>query len=113
MLTKAKNEILDENCVQLWKDRIVNLIYILCCNSKEDDAAKFVYLLENEEMFNIFKSILLERSVFNHFVILKDNLKNNKLTVNIFRKKSVDENKYDENKLNNIIKTLESSWIDG
>lgn len=112
MLIKAKNEIFDENCVQLWKDRIVNLIYILCCNSKEDDAAKFAYLLENEEMFNIFESILIERSVFNHFVILKDNLKNNKLTVNIFRKKAVDENKYDENKLNNIIKTLESSWID-
>ncbi len=113
MLLETKNIIFDENCELVWKHRIINLIYILCKNSKCEDAAKFSYILENEEMFNLFKSILLERSVFNYFFMLKDNLKDKKLTVNIFRKKTQEENKYSENKLNAILKTLESNWING
>ena len=113
MLIQTQQNVFDKDYDLIWKERLINLIYILDCNSKKDDASKFLYILKNDEMFNLFKSILLERSVFNHFFMLKDNLKDRKLTVNIFRKKKQEENQYSENKLNEILKILESNWMNG
>ncbi len=113
MLIQTQHKIFDKDYDLIWRERLINLIYILDCNSKTDDASKFLYILKNDEMFNLFKSILLERSVFNHFYMLKDNIKDKKLTVNIFRKKAQEESNYSENKLNEILKILESNWMNG
>ena len=60
----------------------------------------------------LFKQILVQRSVFSHFVLLKDNSKEPFITTNIFRKKNSPEYKYDTKKLEKIISLLRKSWID-
>lgn len=96
-----------------WKNRLVNLIYLLQTNSSKNDASKFYSVLKNSEHYSLFKSILVQRSIFNHFIALKENQKESALTVNIFKKRNTSQYDYDIKKLDTIINKLKKSWIDG
>ncbi|MBE7705333.1 MAG: hypothetical protein E7Z90_05935 [Cyanobacteria bacterium SIG29] len=100
----------DEN---LWKNRIYNLVYLLFVNNLTEDASKFYNILTDSKYFDLFKSILVQRSIFSHFTILRENQKEFALTVNIFRKKTATENQYDVKKIDNILDILKKCWIDG
>lgn len=97
----------------IWKDRLVNLVYLLQTNSLNDEAGMFYSLLKNPNHYSLFKSILIQRSIFNYFVALKENQKESALTVNIFKKRNTSQYDYDCKKLENIISKLKKSWIDG
>lgn len=97
----------------IWKDRLVNLVYLLQTNSLKDEAGMFYSLLKNPKHYSLFKSILIQRSIFNYFVALKENQKESALTVNIFKKRNTSQYDYDCKKLENIISKLKKSWIDG
>lgn len=105
------DSVFDDKTVKSWIDRLYNLIYLLSVNSESNDAVKFYSLLNNEELFSLFKSVILQRSVFNNFVILKENLKESLLTVNIFRKNNKRQAEYDAKKLDFIIDLLGKNWI--
>lgn len=96
-----------------WKERLVNLIYLLQTNSSKNDASKFYSVLKNSEHYSLFKSVLVQRSIFNHFIALKENQKESALTVNIFKKRNTSQYDYDIKKLDTIINKLKKSWIDG
>ena len=59
----------------------------------------------------MFKSVLVQRSIFSHFTILRENQKEFALTVNIFKKKTATENQYDVKKIDNILDILKKCWI--
>ncbi len=107
------DNILNDDAISLWKNRIVNLIYLLHNNSDARNADIFYTMLNDEKYFKMFKSILLQRSVFNYFVAKKENLKDSKLTTNIFRLRNKSEEKYDIKKIEKIIEFLKRNWLDG
>ena len=107
------DNILNDDAISLWKNRIVNLIYLLHNNSDERNADIFYTMLNDEKYFKMFKSILLQRSVFNYFVAKKENLKDSKLTTNIFRLRNKSEENYDIKKIEKIIEFLKRNWLDG
>ena len=112
MLIDKTNDIFDEKNEELWLNRIYNLIYILRQNNNSKDADIAYTIIKNEELFTLLKQILIQRSIFNYFVALKENLKESFFAKNIFQKRSANENKYDVKKINTIIIELKRSWID-
>ncbi len=103
--------IFDDETQNIWKNRLMHCIYLLHNNDKKTDSEIFKSILQKEEHFNIFKSILIQRSIFNHFFMLKETAKESILTTNIFRKKEAEKNKIDTKKVQNIIELLKKNWI--
>ena len=87
------------------------MIYLLLTNYAPKDAIKFYSVLNNDDLLKTFKSVILQRSVFSNFVILKENQKESLLTVNIFKKKNNNLSEYDSKKLDKIIDFLRKKWI--
>lgn len=98
----------DEN---IWRQRILNLVYLLNENSKSKEAVIFNALLNNESLFNLFKSVIIQRSIFTYFMVLKENQNESLFTVNIFKKKNMANTSYDTKKIDNIIVILKKCWI--
>lgn len=107
------DNIFNNDTINIWKNRIINLIYLLYKNSEKDSANVFYTMLTSEEYFRTFKSIIVQRSIFNYFVAKKEHLNDFKLTTNIFRKRNKTNEKYDINKIENIIEYLKRNWLDG
>ena len=112
MLKDNINNIFNAEITDIWINRFYNLIYILSNNDRKQEADIFYSILKNEELFELFKQIIVQRSVFNYFVALKENTKNSFFTTNIFRKRNSNENKYDIKQLNNIIDILKRGWLE-
>ena len=110
--SRADN-VFDNNTAKIWENRLLNLIYLLRSNSELKDADNFYTILKNDDYLKTFKLVIIQRSIFNHFIGLKENTKESFLTTNIFKKKSSNENKYDLKKLDKIISLLKRNWIDG
>ena len=104
--------IFDEETIKIWKDKLYNLVYLLSQNSQITVAEMFYFLIKDESLFNSFKSILVQRSIFNHLFLLRENQKQSALTINIFKKRNTSEFEYDSKKLTEIIDILKKSWID-
>lgn len=107
------NEVFDDVTLINWKSKFYNLIYILVNNNLVQDANVFYTILKTENLFALFKSIIVQRSIFSYFVKENENLKETERTSNIFRKKNLDENKLDKAKINAIINVLKKNWING
>ena len=80
-------------------------------NNAKNDAAMFKSILENENNFKIFKMVLMQRSVFNYFIAIRESSKESMFTTNIFRKKNNTEEKINVKKAEEIIKILKKNWI--
>lgn len=107
------NYIFNEETEKIWKNRFYNLIYLLFANSEQKVGNKFYTILSDVNYFNLFKEIIMQRSIFSHFVGLLENYKDSALTTNIFAKRNSVETKYDVNKLGKIVDFLKKSWIRG
>ena len=105
--------VFDKDNESIWKRRFYNLIYLLLINSETQVANKFFTILNDENYFNLFKQIILQRSIFCHFVGLLENSKDSVLTTNIFAKRNSIEAKYDIKKLSSIVEFLKKSWVHG
>lgn len=112
--SKAKiKEVFDENTLMLWKIKLLNLVYILKNNNNPSDADIFYTILSKVEYFNLFKDIIIQRSLFSYFIQLRESIKDKKMTLNIFKNKNSDETKYDIKKIQTIIDIMRINWIDG
>ena len=111
LLRENTDTVFDEKTTVVWKNKIYNLIFILRHNNKLEDADNFYTILNNERLFKLFRQIIVQRSIFNYFSILKENVKDTFFTKNIFKKKNANENKYDIKKLNKIIGILKRGWF--
>ncbi len=109
---KTQN-IFDEKTESIWCNRIINLVYLLRNKLLVKDADMFYTMLNTNELFNTFKKVLIQRSIFSYFITIKENQKESFLPSNIFKKRNTDEQKYDIKKLNKIIDKLQRSWING
>lgn len=107
------NDIFDENNSKIWNSRITNLIYLLRNKQLEKEANIFYTMLKTEDLYKIFKQVLVQRSIFSYFISIKENQKDSFFSSNIFKKKNTNEPKYDIKKINSIIDKLKRSWIDG
>lgn len=110
-LKEKKDIIIDENILDVWKKRIIQCSYILWENDKKSDANLFYNILNNNDLISLFKYIIIQRSIFNYFIALKEQSKESFLTTNIFRKKQEEKQKFDTKKIENIISKLKKSWI--
>lgn len=108
---ESENLIFDELTLNSWKDKLYNLIYLLYVNSMKSEAVMFYSILKNESYLNLFKSILLQRSVFSHFLSLKEYIKESKSVVNIFKKRNNTEEEYNSKKIDEILDLLRKSWV--
>lgn len=114
LLVKNKiSLVFNEENTLIWKNRVYNMIYLLKANCENKDSDKFYTILDNENYFNLFKSIIIQRSVFSHFVSLYENSKDIFNTPNIFTKRNSRESKYDIKKLKEIVEFLKKRWING
>ena len=108
---KSESLIFDEVTLNSWKDKLYNLVYLLYVNSMKQEAVMFYSFLKNDVSFNLFKSILLQRSVFSHFVTLKEYIKESKSVVNIFKKRNNTEDEYNSKKIDEILDLMRKSWL--
>ncbi len=111
LIKENKNIIFSEEINKIWKDKILNCIYLLYTNYKKQDAQVFLAILNNEEYFDLFKIIIIQRSIFNHFAALKEASKDTFFTANIFRKKQKESDKINVKKVETIIETLTKNWL--
>lgn len=107
------NDIFDENNSKIWNSRIINLIYLLRNKQLEKEANIFYTMLKTEDLYKIFKQVLVQRSIFSYFISIKENQKDSFFSSNIFKKRNTNEPKYDIKKINSIIDKLKRSWING
>ena len=56
--------------------------------------------------------VIIQRSIFNYYVGLKENIKESFFTTNIFSKKNATSKSYDIKKIEKIINILKRHWID-
>ena len=106
------DKIFDEKEVIIWQNRFFNLIYLLRNNSLLKEADNFYTILKNNDLFTLFKVVIIQRSIFNYYVGLKENIKESFFTTNIFRKKNTKSKSYDIKKIEKIINILKRHWID-
>lgn len=106
------NDIFDENNSKIWNNRIINLIYLLRNKQLEKEANIFYTMLKTEDLYKVFKQVLVQRSIFSYFISIKENQKDSFFSSNIFKKRNTNEPKYDIKKINSIIDKLKRSWID-
>ena len=111
ILIEAVNKVFDLKEENIWKNRLEQLVYLLKENSFEKDANLFFSVLQNDEFFTLFKQVILQRSIFNNLLLLNENVKKSSLPVNIFKKKTLDEEKYNIKKIEKIIVELKKYWI--
>ena len=105
------DKIFDEKICNIWENRIKDLIYLLKENIKNNDYFIFLKMLKNDDLFYLFKQIILQRSIFNNILLLRENVKTSILPTNIFKKKTVNEEKYSIQKIDKIVSVLKKSWI--
>ena len=105
--------IFDKEQIELWKNRLEELIHILDINNKEQETKMFLSILRNESLFNTFKGILLQRTVFNNIVRIKQDMKTKNEASNIFSKKNEVEDEFDIKLIEKLIKELQKNWIYG
>ena len=106
------NKIFDEKESIIWQNRFYNLIYLLRNNSLLKEADNFYTILKNKDLFAPFKIVIIQRSIFNYYVGLKENIKESFFTTNIFSKKNAKNKSYDIRKIEKIINLLKRHWID-
>lgn len=106
------DKIFDEKEVIIWQNRFFNLIYLLRNNSLLKEADNFYTILKNNDLFTLFKVVIIQRSIFNYYVGLKENIKESFFTTNIFSKKNATSKSYDIKKIEKIINILKRHWID-
>ena len=111
LMFSSENLVFDKSTLNMWKEKLYNLVYLLYVNSMKKEAVMFYSILKNESYMNLFKSILLQRSVFSHFVSLKEYLKESKSIVNIFKKRNNTDEEYDSKKIDEILELLRKSWL--
>ena len=111
ILFEYLDKIFDEKQEKLWKNRLTQLVYLLQENSLSKDAILFAQILKNERFFYVFKQIIVQRSLFNNMLLLKENVKASSLPVNIFKKKMVNDEKYDIKRIDKIILQLQKCWL--
>ena len=112
-IREREDLIFTEESILLWKNRIYNLIYLLRNNCLLKEADIFYTILKNEDYFNLFKFVILQRSIFTFFITQKENSKESLLTTNIFKKRNTQVQKYDVKKLDKLIDIMKRNRIDG
>ncbi len=105
--------IFDEYNEKLWKNKLYNLIYLLNTSNEQKEAEMYYAIIKNNDLFYLFKTIIMQRSIFNYAVKLKENLKDAKYSVNIFTKNNDVKKQYDMKKIENLIEFLRGNWLDG
>ena len=111
ILNEYVDKIFDAKQEKFWINRLNQLIYLLKENSLVKDANLFAQILKNERLFFVFKQIIVQRSLFNNMLLLRENVKASSLPINIFKKKMVNEEKYDIKRIENIVLQIQKCWL--
>lgn len=111
LLLNKENCVFDAATLDAWKQRIIQCVYLLYVNSKQNDARAFYSLLNDEKNMHIFKMVILQRSVFNYFFSVKESAKESFFTKNIFKKKQIEKEKIDIKKIESVLDFLSINWI--
>ena len=107
-------EIFDKEFIDKIKKRI-KLSSFIYKHQNETLALKLYNLSmdDNANLFDNFIKILYKKSIYQHFLQMENNLTDSKKTLNIFflkNKKNNSLQKFDIEKINNIINEIEAKW---
>ena len=107
-------EIFDKEFIDTIKKRI-KLSSFIYKHQNETLALKLYNLSmdDNANLFDNFIKILYKKSIYQHFLQMENNLTDSKKTLNIFflkNKKNNSLQKFDIEKINNIINEIEAKW---
>lgn len=111
IIKENKEKIFNADKEDIWKKRILQCIYLLLQNKNRTDAELFYAILDNEDHFLTFKTVIIQRSIFNQFIAMREASKESLLTANIFRKKQIQKEKYDIKKIEKVINIIKKNWI--
>lgn len=111
IIKENKEKIFNADQEDIWKKRILQCIYLLLQNKNRTDAELFYAILDNEDHFLTFKTVIIQRSIFNQFIAMREASKESLLTANIFRKKQIQKEKYDIKKIEKVINIIKKNWI--
>lgn len=107
------DKIWDKQTIQQLDNRIINTAYLINELGEKDNAQILYSLLFNQDFKNELMLNISKKSVYEYFLVLKQNIKEFSLSTNIFRAKKDNTDKtMNSNKVNEIIKNIESNWVD-
>lgn len=95
----------------LWLDRIRQLIFILNINNKKQQAEKFATIVNDKNIFELFKTIIIQRSIVNNLVAIKENQNDNLIKTNIFKHKATMDSPYNIKQTDAVLDFLKRNWI--
>lgn len=99
---------------ETWQNRLIHLIYLLKTNNRnDDDYNKFLFILKDNDMFTLFKKIIIQRSIVCNLQAILENEKNTSFPVNIFKRKKHDNDKISKEKVESLLNTIKRNWING
>lgn len=106
------NSVFDTAEEKIWINRINQLAYILSINNKKKEAEKFATIVNDKNILELFKAIIIQRSIVNNLVAVKENQKDNLIKTNIFKHKATIDSPYNIKQIDTVLDFLKRNWID-
>lgn len=113
-------EKIDEYCGLIWDSslcqkldsQIINTAYLIYILEDIENAQTLYSILNDKKTKEEMMINIIKKSVYEYFVLVKQNIKEAGFTTNIFRaKKEKNDEKMDIKKVENIIKNIETKWV--
>lgn len=105
------NKVFDKIAEKDLKERILNTSYLIYNYICKEDGEFLYSITQNKSSFEALKLDILQKSIYEHFVTARQNIKDVAGSTNIFklkREKSINKEQLDN--VERIIKLLEDSW---
>ncbi len=102
----------DKSSTQQLDNRIINTVYLLN-EMKDDDNAQILYsILFNPEIKKEIMINIIKKSIYEHMVLLKQNIEEFSTSTNIFKAKQTQAQKTINLRIvKEIIKNIEDNWV--
>lgn len=107
------NRIWDAESVRILESKIINTVYLINLKGEKEDAAVLYSLIKNQKYLDEFKMSIIKKSIYEHFMMLKQNIEDSASKTNIFKFKNIKETDKEElKKIKDIIKIIEKYWVE-
>lgn len=111
---------INESFEKIWNDsatyqleqRIINTAYLIMETGKIKEAQVLYSILSSPKFKNELMLSIIRKSIYEHFLLMRENIKESQTTTNIFRLRQHKESTADIKKINDLIKNIEKNWAD-
>ncbi len=105
-------EVFDDEFIKTLKKRMLIVAYLLKVDKKEEIGQEVYNLAVDAEgkYFNMFLEHMIKTSIYQDFLLKKQNIRDRRRTINVFIRKNKEEEKYDLNRIDALIRKMEELW---